>query len=246
MDAIREETIRSVTDLLSFVQDCCTYDDVLFRGQSGDYPLLPKVARIELRRRAAERIIDVERCLLDEFKRRAFPWLEHRPEHDWDWLAVAQHHRLATRLLDWTENPLAALWFAVEQPPAGDRPGVLWVLNAQGFPTLSPLPDDPFGIPQVIIIRPKHIAQRIVSQGAAFTAHLIPPEDTVVVPLESDPVVRPRLTKIIVPADCFQHVRYYLDRCGVNAASIYPGLDGLCQHIEWLHSYQSDEEHTLN
>ena len=46
-----------------------------------------------------------------------------------------------------------------------------------------------------------------------------------------------KLTKILVPKHAFRDIRYQLDRCGVNAAVVYPDLDGLAQHIEWLYSY---------
>ena len=72
--------------------------------------------------------------------------LTRLPETEWEWLTIMQHHKVPTRLLDWTENPLVALYFAICEYPKSD--GVLWVLYPRILNNISNIfPDYPKYIP---------------------------------------------------------------------------------------------------
>ncbi len=93
---------------------------VIFRGvtDAKEYKLIPKLGRIKFKAKSG--IITQEKELLRLFRERLRPYLEFVPSNEWEWLALANHHGLPTRLLDWTRNPLVAAYFAVEKPHNGD------------------------------------------------------------------------------------------------------------------------------
>src|SRR3984957_12135302 len=74
---------------------------------------------------------DDEVVLLKKFKQNAVPLIDLAPIHEDEWLFLMQHHSVPTRLLDWTESPLVALYFAVAEANDAkhrNKDAALWCL----------------------------------------------------------------------------------------------------------------------
>jgi len=235
--------INSLLDYVKYIQKECQEEHILFRGQRRqDRVLLPRIARLKLH----TDILSAEKAMLADFKREAMPYLRIIPQNDWEWLAVAQHHGMATRLLDWTWNPLAALWFAVQKPPAARVNGVVWVFTVRDDEHIKEeFMEDQHNSPLhqrlTRIYEPKSVVARITAQRACFAVHGYDRRSRRFIPLETHQRYKKRLTKLIINRRTFHKIRFHLDRCGIHHASLFPDIGGLCQHVEWLHSLLSDE-----
>jgi len=137
-----------------------------------------------------------------------------------EWLALAQHHGLATRLLDWTRNPLVALFFAVQEDD--DCNAAVYFYRADRSIDSARF-RSPFEERGVFTYTPPHIARRIAIQDGRFTVHC-PPEAV---------IDHERLRKMIIPAHARQEIHASLYRCGMTRALLFPDLDGLADHITW-------------
>jgi hypothetical protein len=197
----------------------------LFRGESQHgRALKPKAGRVEDALKA-EYNPDHERAALALFKRQARPYLKHTPITDTEWLAVAQHHGMHTRLLDWTESLLVAAFFAVEKAGTSGDPIIYGICDV---PDLSSDEEkDPFSATRVVVYRAPHIAPRIPAQSSVFTLHPNPTERFAPEQL--------RLWQINRTA-CMS-IKRALDACAINYSTIFPDLDGLARYIGWRYKW---------
>jgi hypothetical protein len=245
MPSYREEEITSIQEFVDLIDKEKTNaeksgkdSDLLFRGQSVDLPLRPKLARLNLR----GGIRNIEKLIIEEFERTSLPLSEFQPEDDWDLLALAQHHGLPTRLLDWTYSALTALWFAVKDVPVEkNSDSVVWVL----IPEIEDFRTDterygPLSNKITKIFRPKIISKRISAQLGVFTVHKII-DGGRVIGFEKNRRYSKKLLKISITSRYFPVMRNRLNMLGVNSASVFPDIDGLCAHLQWRYSYLKDE-----
>lgn len=219
---MKEIEIHTFAELHEIIEG---YDErtIIYRGmKSVNFPLIPKIGRIIPPKSIGSRKAN-EKEILRLFKERALRFLDSMPTTDWDWLALGQQHGLPTRLLDWTNNPLVACYFAVEEPSEDDS--VIYAYQNKSYIDVEEH-TEPFRYRTVGKFIPRHISPRITTQGGLFTIHPKPYE-----PFESDD-----MEKIIIPKRIRSILKRTLNKYGVDRFSLFPSLDALSTHIEWLQS----------
>jgi hypothetical protein len=228
-----------------------------FRGQcEAGWGLSPKVWRKEY-----EDANEAEMRL--EFESVGHPLTQAGASHDkWRWYFLMQHYGAPTRILDWTVNPLVALYFAVRERIEDN--GAVWVVDpwrwntahvkglfgpavAGWQETLKYLLDleEAFDTDQdekqtrakwPICIEPTHIDRRIAAQGSKFVLFGNKKDMT-----DSPAINQPRsadkkhavLDKLIIPNNVAEAIREELNQIGINERAMFPDLEGLGKHIAW-------------
>ncbi|GHV67619.1 hypothetical protein AGMMS49928_05030 [Spirochaetia bacterium] len=187
----------------------------IFRGVSNcDYQLIPSIGRIK------KDIYIVEKNLMRKFKESAIGYIGRLPNDEYEWLALAQHHGLPTRLLDWTYNPLIALFFAVKNNYENDgRIYIAWNISQ-----IRNKNRNPYQLKKTYRYRPSFITQRIINQSSVFTVHSSPEK----------PYEAKNMMILDIVANAKHELREMLFKYGVNYKTIYPGLDGLSRDLKWL------------
>ncbi|MBX3672714.1 MAG: FRG domain-containing protein [Burkholderiales bacterium] len=228
MKPSNHSTIASWRDLALLVESCAN-GSWIFRGEPcASYVLQPKAGRVGSYRGAARKrpySMADERNALDLLKRQARPYLGHTPSSELEWLAIAQHHGMSTRMLDWTESLLVAAYFAVAE--AGTR-GDAVIYGILGLRALTSAQEQvPFALRSPGVYRPPHITPRIPAQRSVFTVH----------PDPTSPFSPPGLSRWVVSQSACGSIKRILDACAINESSLFPDIDGLSRYLGWRYKW---------
>jgi len=197
-----------------------------------------------------------EKHLLTSFRKYATRHAVHG-DWVWNWLSLAKHHGLPTRLLDWTYSPYVAMHFATYHVRDFDQDGAIWCVDYRKANELLPrklrkiLDDDDanifttemlnrvattleefdqLGEDFVLFFEPPSLDERIVNQFALFSLPSSAKLSLEELLHRRDATYR----RIIIPAALKWEIRDKLDQVNVTERVLFPGLDGLSQ---WLKRY---------
>ncbi len=259
------KTVSSISEFTEWVLEIGDYfaqgaqaETPWFRGAGNtEYRLVPGLYRT---RAGRENFADDE--LRSEFARKALPLVAERPpRNEWEWYYLMQHYRAPTRLLDWTDSALVALYFALaawaaSPKSSGNTPcPTVWALNpfalSRGLGAASPVNMDDRYLPppysgekipkDPIAIDPTFTAQRLLVQRSHFTLH---GSDTRGIDeMKEDLNLGQGLLQVVIDLnprdpgettmDKAEYLQWHLGLLGIAETSIFPDLEGLARELRW-------------
>lgn len=224
-----ELKINSFSEFIDFFEEAiCPH--FVFRGVSNyDYGLKTKVGRSLEKYISRKEFLIREETLLELFKSKATAHTGMQQLSDWQWICLAQHYGLSTRLLDWTENPLVALYFASVGNENMDGAMYSWHFsNAINISNKIPLSVEKSGF-----FIPPYLTNRIIAQSSVFSISANPWKE-----LQED--FDGEIFKFMITKEFKKELKTLLPRLGISRRTIFADLDSYANDIDTLFKVDSN------
>jgi hypothetical protein len=270
MPAVKVESVDSLEGYISLVEKMRANrrKHLWYRGcGKASYELKPSLYR-HRRVETIEDILVLEKELLARFRQRSIPFHSRPPTDEWEWLFLMQHYGVPTRLLDWSESPLMALFFAVtlasHKIGKSGRPvfwgdACIWLLDPvqwnkhsislKSFPGSVLTTDDPNAgaykpVGNVSTMKPSPIAL----YGSHNSQRIVAQRGVFVcfgkdtkpmeVAYEVESFPTDCLRKVVLRRGRLPHLYEALRRHGITDSVVFPDLDGLAREIKREFSFE--------
>lgn len=280
-DSMKPIRIKTITDLIKWnlretqkkIDSKFNSDQVevryVFRGVSdSSYPMVPKIARSAKTNKIATAEDAIKRLrLLRDYLHVHLPIYgnsQHLPENllnkQWMELFIAQHHGAPTSLLDFSRNPLVALYFAVNENPKLDGRVIAipikeqpWdgsevikadksfnlisydVISSQNLSNITPTRSqlwDPYDLKRSLFIAPPIMDSRIQAQIGLFY-FFDNSELAIELGTEHSSVKSDSVMNFSISAEKKGDILNELNKIGINSMSLFPDMDGFGKFLTW-------------